>query len=274
MERFRSVFGNKKPVIAMIHVDALPGTPKSTGSVREIIDKAVKEAAIYREAGVDSVMIENMHDVPYMRGKVGPEIVASMSTVALQVKQALGPIPCGIQVLAGANREAIAIAHAADLDFVRCEGFVFAHVADEGIFESCAGDILRYRKAIGADRVQVFTDVKKKHSSHAITADVNIAETAKAAEYFLSDGVIVTGVSTGALADLQEISSCKRACKIPVLVGSGVAQKNVEDYLKASDGVIIGSDLKIDGNWAKGVDPARTRAFMDHVRALRAAGAV
>ena len=49
-----------------------------------------------------------------------------------------------------------------------------------------------------------FTDIKKKHSSHAITADVSIAETGHAAEFFLSDGVIVTGVSTGTEADLDE----------------------------------------------------------------------
>jgi predicted TIM-barrel enzyme len=83
--------------------------------------------------------------------------------------------------------------------FVRVEGFVFAHVADEGIIDGCAGEILRYRRQIGADDVLVLTDVKKKHSSHALTADMDIAETARAAEFFLSDGVIVTGLATGIL---------------------------------------------------------------------------
>lgn len=49
------------------------------------------------------------------------------------------------------------------LDFIRAEGFVFSHVADEGFLDACAGDLLRYRKQIGADHVQIFTDIKKKH---------------------------------------------------------------------------------------------------------------
>ena len=46
----------------------------------------------------------------------------------------------GIQILAAANREAVAVAHAAALDWVRVEGFAFAHVADEGFINSCAAN--------------------------------------------------------------------------------------------------------------------------------------
>jgi hypothetical protein len=56
-------------------------------------------------------------------------------------------------------------------------------------------------------------------SAHAITADVDIVETAKAAEYFLSDGVIVTGITTGSPADVEELYSVKKAVTIPVLIG-------------------------------------------------------
>ena len=38
-----------------------------------------------------------------------------------------------------------------------------------------------------------------------MTADVSIADTAQAAEYFLSDGVIVTGSSTNVPADTDEL---------------------------------------------------------------------
>lgn len=103
-----------------------------------------------------------MHDVPYVKSKVGPEIVASMTAICQRVKDET-KLPCGIQILSGANQEAIAVANAAGLDFVRVEGFVFAHIADEGLMESCAGQLLRYRKMIGADNILVFTDVKKKH---------------------------------------------------------------------------------------------------------------
>ena len=56
------------------------------------------------------------------------------------------------------------MAQASGADFIRAEGYVFSHVADEGWMDSCAGELLRYRKLIGAENVLVFTDIKKKHS--------------------------------------------------------------------------------------------------------------
>ena len=144
-----ALFASAKPVIAMIHVGALPGTPARTVSLADLETQAVQEAAVFREAGVQGVMQENMHDTPYLRGGVGPEIVAALAVIARAVKEE-SALPCGIQILAGANTEALAVAHAAGLDFIRAEGFAFAHVADEGLIESSAAELLRYRRAIGA----------------------------------------------------------------------------------------------------------------------------
>lgn len=136
-----------------------------------------------------------MHDVPYVQDKhIGAEIVSSMTRLCIEIRKILPPrLPCGVQILAGANRQALAVAKASNFQFIRAEGFVFSHVADEGFTDACAGDILRYRKYIDAEDVLVFTDVKKKHSSHAITGDVSLAETIHAAEFFLTDGAILTG---------------------------------------------------------------------------------
>ena len=174
-------------------------------------------------------MIENMHDTPYLNRKVGPEITAVMSIILYEIKQKFN-VPLGIQILAGANKEAIASAYASGADFIRAEGFVFSHIADEGMFNSDAGELLRYRKMINADRIKVFTDIKKKHSTHAITSDVDIADTAKAAEFFMSDGVIITGGSTGKEPDTKEIVSVKKSVNIPVLAGSGITAKNINVY--------------------------------------------
>jgi membrane complex biogenesis BtpA family protein len=132
-----SFFRRSKPVIAMIHVGALPGTPANAATLREIESQALREAKLYGDAGVDAVMLENMHDTPYLRGGVGPEIVAAMAVIARAVKDAT-QLTCGVQVLAAANIEAMAVAHAAGLDFIRVEGFAFAHVADEGFIQSSA----------------------------------------------------------------------------------------------------------------------------------------
>lgn len=259
---------NNKTIIGMIHVEPLPGTPKFSSSMSEIIAKARVEALLYKEAGVDVIAIENMHDIPYLNKKVGPEIVAAMAVVGYEVKNATG-LRCGVQVLAGANREALGIAQAAGLDFIRAEGFVFGHVADEGYIDASAGEMLRYRRQIGVDHVLVLTDIKKKHSSHALTADVDIVETAHAAEFFLSDGVIVTGIATGAEASLEELQQVKAAVQIPVLVGSGVTVENVDRYLAVADALIIGSYFKQGGHWTQGVDFERVKNFMEKVNKLR-----
>ena len=263
----RNFLKGKKTIIGMIHVDPLPGTPKFYSSMPDIIAKARQEALIYKEAGIDMLAIENMHDIPFHRS-VGPEIVAAMAVVGYEVKNATG-LRCGIQILAAANQGALGAAQAAGVDFVRVEGFVFAHVADEGFIDGCAGEIIRYRRNIGADHILVLTDIKKKHSSHAITADVDIVETAHAAEFFLSDGVIVTGVATGTEASLEELQQVKAAVEIPVLVGSGVTQENVDQYLAVADSLIVGSYFKYDGHWAKGVEFERVKNFMDRVNKLR-----
>lgn len=255
------LFSSPKPVIAMIHLEALPGTPAGRRSVREIEALALREAGLYRETGVHGIMIENMHDTPYLRGEVGPEIVAVMAIVARAVKDA-SKLPCGVQVLAGANEEAMAVAHAAHLDFIRVEGFVFAHVADEGPIQATAAPLLRYRKQIGADRVQVWADVKKKHSSHAITADIGIGETAEAVEFMRGDVVIITGSVTGDPPQLADIRAAKEHCRLPVYLGSGVTAQNLTKYYAMADGFIIGSHFKTDGVWSNTVDPKRVARFM------------
>ena len=263
----RNFLQNQKTIIGMIHVDPLPGTPRFNSPMPEIIAKAKAEALAYKEAGLDMLAIENMHDIPFDRN-VGPEITAAMAVIGYEVKQVSG-LRCGLQILAAANKEALGAAQAAGLDFVRAESFVFGHVADEGYIDGCAAEILRYRQQIGAADILIITDIKKKHSSHAITADVDIVETARAAEFFLSDGLIVTGVATGTEASLEELRQVKEAVNIPVLVGSGITLENVERYLAVADALIVGSYFKYGGSWDQGVDVQRVKSFMDKVNHLR-----
>ena len=255
---FRECFGASRALIGVLHVGALPGTPGASQPVDALIDLALTEATIYRDAGFTALAIENTHDRPYLKGGVGPEITAAMTAIAREVKREIR-LPLGIQVLAGANREALAVAHAAGADFIRAEGFVYAHVADEGLIEACAGELLRYRRAIGAERVLIFADIKKKHGAHAITADVSIVETAKAADFFLVDGVVVTGISTGEPASPDEVRDVARATHTPVLVGSGITPANIQQFATAH-GFIVGSSVKQGGVWSNRMDPEAVRA--------------
>jgi membrane complex biogenesis BtpA family protein len=165
----QKLFGKHKALIAMIHVRPLPGTPRWTGPLAAVVEQAVLEARVLTEAGFDGLLIENMHDVPYLKGEVGPEITAAMTAVGVAVRAA-SPLPLGVQILAAANRAALAVAQACGAQFVRVENFAYAHVADEGLMADAeAGPLLRYRRQIGADGIAIMADVKKKHSSHAIT---------------------------------------------------------------------------------------------------------
>lgn len=263
-----TLFPQAKPVIGMIHVGALPGTPANQQSVAELTAQAVREAALYREGGIDGIGIENMHDVPYLRGQVGPEIVAALAIIGQAVK-AESRLPIGIQILAGANLEALAVAHAAGLDFIRVEGYVFAHVADEGLIESSAARLLRYRKLLGAERVQVWADIKKKHSSHAITADISLGLTAETVEFMRGDAVIVSGSVTGNPPQLADVEQAKTHCRLPVVLGSGVDADNIAQFFPVADGFIIGSHFKRDGQWFNTVDAQRVARMMKIVRQLR-----
>lgn len=253
----------------MIHLRALPGTPFYDGNDQKIIDQALAELQIYNDAGVDGIMIENMHDIPYLKEKVGPEITAFMTKVAVAIRENTDK-PCGLQILAGANKEALAVAKVTGFQFIRAEGFVFAHVGDEGLIESNAGELLRYRKKIEADHILVLTDIKKKHSAHSITADVSIEETAKAASFFASDGLIITGNSTGHHASLDEVQRVRHSTNLPVLVGSGITIENVQTYINNCDAMIIGSWFKKEGYWKNEVDASRVNAFMKQIRLLQA----
>ncbi|GAB6028932.1 hypothetical protein CHUAL_004727 [Chamberlinius hualienensis] len=262
----------KKPtIIGMIHVRPLPGTPNyNNESVDEIVTVACKEAEIYKNNKVDAILIENMHDLPYVLNEnVGPEIVAGMTRVATEIKRTVGKqVKCGIQILAAANVHALAVAHSTGCDFIRAEGFVFSHVADEGLINSCAGQLLRYRKSIGAENIAILTDIKKKHSSHAITGDISEVETAKAAEFFLSDGVIVTGSSTGHAPQPDAVRAVQNSVTIPVVVGSGVTLENVHQYASC-EGLIIGSYFKENRKWSMPLDEPKIAEFMEKINLIR-----
>jgi hypothetical protein len=229
---------------------------------------AVREAKLLAEAGFDALLVENMHDAPYLNRRVDPETTAIMAVITRRIILET-QLPVGVQILAGANREALAVALAAGARFIRAEGFVFGHMADEGLMESDAGELMRYRRAIQADRVMVLTDIKKKHSSHAITADVSIGETAHAAEFFGSHGLIVTGAHTGDEANLDDLKAVAKASHLPRLVGSGIAHSNLDRYWPLADAFIVGSAIKERGRWDRPLDLVACRRLIEVASRLR-----
>lgn len=260
-QKFSKLFPESKPLIGMIHVQALPGTPQNHLTVKEIAAQACKEARVLSESGMQAIMLENMHDVPYLNREVGPEIVSALTRIASEVRT-VTDLPLGLQILAGANQAALSVALASELQFIRAEGFVYGHMADEGFLQSDAGELLRFRKHIAAEHIQIFTDIKKKHSSHAMTQDVSLEDTVEAAAFFLSDGVIITGTHTGKPVDQQQMTDVYQSTDLPVLAGSGVTPEGLSDIWNQADAFIVGSYFKAAGNWQNEPDPKRLESLI------------
>ncbi len=264
------LFGRKKAIIGVIHCLPLPGAPEHEGRpMAAIVDHALAEAERYRAAGVDGLIVENHGDIPFAKPEhLGPETAAAMAVITDRVRTAAG-LPVGVNVLANAATQALAVAVAGGAGFIRVNQWANAYVANEGLIEGPAAAALRYRAQLRAHQVRVFADVHVKHGAHAITADRTIEELARDVAFFEADVTIATGQRTGDSATLDELRTIKEATELPVVVGSGVTIDNVRDILSLADGVIIASSLKRDGVWWNEVDPERGAAFMAEVRRLR-----
>lgn len=250
-----------KFLAAMIAVLPLPGSPLYNGDDQRVIDQALADLAVYKEAGVDSILFENDHDLPYVQPPLDEKGIALMTKIAREARGRFdGPI--GIQMLEAANITSLEIAAEADLDYIRVEAFVFAHVGGSGIINGSAGKILRRRQELQAEHIKVFADVKKKHGSHSLTIDLDIKDEIMQAEFFLADGVIVTSQFTGTNPDKNDLIKAKGATKLPVLIGSGMTAENIREYVPLADGFIVGSYFRKDGKFLERLEPERLNTFM------------
>ena len=236
-QRFRhhAVFG-------MVHLRALPGAPQFSGSIDDVIAAAREDAAALADGGCDGIVFENFGDRPFHR-HVGPETVAAMTRVIAGVRPKL---PFGVNVLRNDARAALAIAAAAGAAFIRINVHTGTMATDQGILEGEAAETLRYRSAI-APRVLVFADFLVKHAT-----PIGVHSPRDLRERGLADAIIVSGVETGAPAEVQRVVEVRRMVDAPLLIGSGITAENAADYA-AADGAIVGTSLKTDGR----IDRAR-----------------
>ncbi len=254
-------------LIGMVHLAPLPGSAGWGGSMRAVLDAALADGRALVEGGCDALLVENMGDLPFLRGRVEPETVAA-AALCVQAVAGLGR-PTGVQLLAAANREALGVAVAAGASFVRVEAFAYAHVADEGWLDACAGALVRARRALGAEGVRLWADVKKKHAAHAVTADLGLEEVARGTAFCGADALVVTGARTGAACAVADVDAA-RAAGLPVLVGSGVTADAVAPLVSRAQGLIVGTSLKERGDWRRPVEVARVRALRAAIDEARA----
>ncbi len=251
-------------LVGRVHRHALPGTPGWKGSMAEVLDAARRDADALVAGGCDALLVENMGDLPWLKGRVDPATVAAMALCVAEVV-ARG-LPTGVQILAGANEQALGVAVATGAHFLRVEAFAYGHVADEGWIEASAGTLLRARRALGAE-VAVWADVQKKHAAHAATADLSLADLAHGTAFCGADALIVTGSSTGHPTDPADLEEALSA-GVPVAIGSGVTPLTAPG-LGAADAWIVGSWLKEGGDWRRPVDADRVRVLAELARQVR-----
>ncbi|MEE2787327.1 MAG: BtpA/SgcQ family protein [Myxococcota bacterium] len=249
-------------LIGMVHLPPLPGSAGWAGSMTTVLDRAQRDADALIEGGCDALLVENMGDAPYLKAQVRPETTAAMAVAVERIVRLGGPV--GVQILAGANREALGVAVATGARFIRVEAFAYAHVADEGWMDACAGELIRARHNV-CSSIEIWADIQKKHAAHGVTADLTIEDHAQGAEFCGADALVVTGRSTGYRTTVNDVVAAKSA-GLPVVVGSGIAVDNVDDYVGLADAVIVGSSLKHQGHWRNPVSPdrvAQLRARID-----------
>ena len=250
-----------KFLAGMIAVLPLPGSPLYDGDDSRVMDQALADLEVYKNAGVDSLIFEIDHDLPYIQPPLDEKGIALMTKIVQAARERFeGPI--GVQMLEAANITSLEIAAAADLDYIRVEAYVFAHVGGSGVINGSAGKILRKRKELNAEHIKVFADVKKKHGSHSLTIDLDIQDEIRQAEFFLVDGVIVTSQFTGLNPDKHDLLKAKQVTKLPVLIGSGMTAENIREYLPLADGFIVGSYFRRDGKFLEQLEPERLETFM------------
>lgn len=264
------LFDRPKPIIGTVHLLPLPGSPRyAGGTMKEIFERAATDARAYVEGGIDGLIVENEGDIPFLKPEeVGAETVAALTAATLAVRDATN-VPVGINCLANAVTQSLAVAKAVDGTFVRANQWANAYVANEGLVEGAAAQALRFRSKIKGENIKVLADVHVKHGSHAIVADRSVQEMTRDVEAFDADVLIATGHRTGDPTRVGEVSEIKKAATLEVMVGSGLTSENAVSLLEAADGAIVGSAMKHDGVWWNPVDLHRVRAIMDEVEKLR-----
>lgn len=265
--KFRKVFGPTKPVIAMVHFGALPGSPlyDASAGIDGILAGVRKDLAALQDAGVDAVMFGNENDRPY-EFNVDTASTATMA-YCIGALRAEIKIPFGVNVLWD-PMSTMALAAATGAAFVR-EIFTGTYASDMGPWNPNAGAALRYRDRLGRSDVAVLYNVC---AEFAYSLDQrSLADRARSAVFSsIPDAILVSGAITGEAAAMSDLQDVKKALPgTPVLANTGVKHATVADVLKIADGVIVGSSLKVDGNTWNAVDPERAKEFMKIVRGMR-----
>jgi membrane complex biogenesis BtpA family protein len=265
MQTLKDLFGVEKPLIAMCHLEALPGRPRydATGGVEAIVASAAREVTALQDGGVDAILFCNENDIPYSTS-VGMEAVATMAHVIGRVSDQLR-VPYGTNLLWDAAAS-IAAAVASGASFIR-EVLTGVYDSDMGLLAPDLGKVAGYRQAIGGRHIAMFANITPEFSRSV--GGRSVADRAASAAYLGVDALLISGPAAGVDASMSDLREAKEAVEIPVLANTGVKHETIEDVLTVADGAIVGTSLKVDGDTWNPVDPERVVDMMRRVREVR-----
>lgn len=262
-------FGTAKPVVGVLHLPPLPGSPAGEpGGVEGLRERVERDAAALLEGGADGLLVENFGDAPFRPGAVPPSTVAFVTRLASVARRASG-LPTGVNVLRNDGEAAVSAAAAAGGRFVRVNVYTGARVTDQGVLEGRAHRVQRLRRRVAPD-VRVLADVHVKHSAALGAGRPLSAAVEDALSRGRADGVIVTGAATGRPPSPERLREARAAAAgAPVFAGSGVTADTAAAVLESADGLIVGTWLKEGGRTREAVSVERVRALTEEARRVR-----
>ena len=266
MTWLKQTFGVEKPIIAMCHLQALPGDPSydRVGGMAKVVELALHDLVHLQQGGVDAVMFSNEFSLPYLT-KVLTETTAAMARVIGEIKHRI-TVPFGVNVLWDPIAS-IDLAAATDAIFMR-EIITGVYASDFGLWNTAVGETIRHKMHL-APNLRMLFNIVPEAASYLGTRTV--ADIARSTVFNnRPDALCVSGLTAGAETDTQVLTQVKSA--VPdtiVFCNTGCRVDNIERQLEVSDGAVVATTFKVDGKFENLVDPARVRAFMDKVRAIR-----
>ncbi|MBC8508261.1 MAG: BtpA/SgcQ family protein [Anaerolineales bacterium] len=267
MSWIRDVFNVSKPVIAMVHLEALPGDPAyhPQKGMDWVVERSRHDMLALQSGGVDAVMFSNERSLPYLT-KVDPITTICMARVITELTHELD-IPFGVNVLWDATAS-IDLAVATGAKFVR-EIFTGVYASDFGLWDTNCGEVVRHQHAIHGQDVKLLYNIFPEASVYI--GDRTPESIARSTVFNTKpDGLCVSGLTAGSETDAQLLKKIKLSVQdTPVFANTGVNLSNVEEQLRIADGVIVGTTFKREGYIWNEVDVDRTREFMQRVKSIR-----
>ncbi len=267
MNWVKELFGTSKPIIAMCHMNALPGDPgfNSAEGMKQVIEWARKDLNALQDGGVDAVMFSNEFSLPYLT-KVEPLTIASMARVIGELHEDIR-IPFGVNVLWDPIAS-LDLAVAVGGKFVR-EIFTGVYASDFGLWNTNCGATIRHQHRIGGKDIKLFFNIVPEAAAYLAERDiVAIAQSTVFNNH--PDALCVSGLTAGVQTDTSILKKVKEVVpETIVYANTGMKMENIEQQLSIADGAIVGTTFKFDGIFENHVDRNRVAQFMDKVKAFR-----